>query len=547
MKILSQPTYTRSSFSNVLCHPIHVGRYLTRLGHGTTLSTRTPRRRLIFMENSQTSLHVLCSTDESGLMVPGRDDGAQVSSPSSRRDPSIPPLPQPPLPPSLSRAKRYPFQPSTLESALRIPPLDHQLGTHVVHLLVHRDGAASEVLSELLEVPQELMVRLVWFGAVYYCPVPPLSRSATPTASRDPRDAALCRSASTAGGDVHQAAQLAELQAVRQEALAKWGRHSRHQTPRRLDSDQAISRGGYLRVHMHPKRFPVAHGLSHEQWSRRLLAVRPDHVVVNKPPGLQVPPTVDNVQESLLACVEKALSLEPGSLHPAHRLDAGTEGVVVLARDAAFASYFRALMADKAQHAVRKQYKCLVSQAPPLGPLVHWILEDQRRQGEMAHSVVVPEGTAGAARCELWVEQVEQTELNTEAADLWGAKEACEVTITLITGRTHQVRVQMAAIGLPLLGDRLYTALATKCQHQRWRQSEGGVEQRQQQEQGCEEDEKQPQGTPGRVRDWCLPALMQPLAPIALQAHSLTLLEDGKMGPAPASFLAGNPWWRTKI
>ncbi|GLI70830.1 hypothetical protein VaNZ11_015834, partial [Volvox africanus] len=498
----------------------------------------------------QTSLPLLHSPDESGLMVLGRDDGTQVSSPSSRKDPSLLPFPRPPLPPSLSRAKRYLFQLSTLESALRIPPLDHQLGNHVVHLLVQRNGAASEVLSELLEVPQELMVRLIWFGAVYYCPVPPLPRSATPTGSRDPQDAAViprCQSASTAGGDVHRDGQLVELQAIRQEALAKWGRHSRHQTPRRLDSDQALSRGGYLRVHMHPKRFPVAHALSHEQWSRRLLAVRPDHVVVNKPPGLQVPPTVDNVQESLLACVEKALSLKPGSLHPAHRLDAGTEGVVVLARDAAFASYFRGLMANKFQHAVRKQYKCLVSQAPPLGPLVHWILEDQRRQGEMAHSVVVPEGTAGAARCELWVEQVEQTELNAEAVDLWGAKEACEVTITLITGRTHQVRVQMAAIGLPLLGDRLYTALASKCQHQRWGQSEGGVEQRQQQEQGWGEDEKQQQGAPGRVQDWCLPALMQPLAPIALQAHSLTVLEDGKMGPGPMSFAAGNPWWRTTI
>ncbi len=43
----------------------------------------------------------------------------------------------------------------------------------------------------------------------------------------------------------------------------------------------------------------------------------------------------------------QALSLEPGSLHPAHRLDAGTEGVVVLSRESAFASYFRGLMGDK--------------------------------------------------------------------------------------------------------------------------------------------------------------------------------------------------------
>ncbi|GIM12907.1 hypothetical protein Vretimale_16131 [Volvox reticuliferus] len=519
MKISFQPTYTRSALSIVICHPILAGRHLSQLGRGTTLSPSTSTRKFTFMANCQTSSFSTSSPAESGFSVPGREDYAQVPSPLTGTDPSISTLPRAPSPASLHRKTRYPFHLFTLESALRTPPLDHQLGAHVIHLLAQREGAASEVLSELLEVPQELMLRLIWFGAVYYCPVPPLPRSATPAGDGlDSHDTAVCRSAAAASGAGSPAAQLAELQ-------------SRHQTPRRLGSDQAISKGGYLRVHMHPKRFPVAHALNHEQWSRRLLAV---------------PPTVDNVQESLLACVEKALCLEPGSLHPAHRLDAGTEGVVVLARDAAFASYFRSLMADKAQHAVRKQYKCLVSQAPPLGPLVHWILEDQRRQGETAHSVVVPEGTGGAARCELWVEQVEQTELNTEAADLWGARKAFEVTIALITGRTHQIRVQMAAIGLPLLGDRLYTALATKWQHRLQRQSEGGVEQRQQQEHGwLEEDEKQQQEVPGRGRSWCLPALMQPLAPIALQAHSLTLLEDGKMGPAPMCFSAGKPWWRT--
>lgn len=45
----------------------------------------------------------------------------------------------------------------------------------------------------------------------------------------------------------------------------------------------------------------------------------------------------------------QALSLPAGTLQPAHRLDAGTEGVVVLVRDSpAFAAYFRGLMADKA-------------------------------------------------------------------------------------------------------------------------------------------------------------------------------------------------------
>ncbi|GFR52274.1 hypothetical protein Agub_g14809, partial [Astrephomene gubernaculifera] len=372
---------------------------------------------------------------------------------------------------------------------------------------------------------------------------------------------------------------------------------SRHQTPRRLAADQPVHAGGYLRAHLHPKRFPAAYhdnysgmdnssrdssnvGSSHMNsndkggaredaasggvgegggweaggggggrsgrsswWLGRLLAVREDHVVVSKPPGVQVPPTVDNVRESLLACVEGALSLPPGSLLPAHRLDAGTEGVVVLARTPAFAAHFRQIMGEKAKHAVRKRYRCLVPRPPPAtllagpqqeedplqpqqhqqlqaqpppqqqpqpqqegahntgcessssgnndpcndrnnsdtsgsssssstpagascepgellwrgesAPLVHWVLEDQRAAGEMAHTVVVGAEQAGALRCELRLEQVERVRLSPPAAALWGAREAYEVTVDLVTGRTHQVRVQLAAEGLPLLGDHL--------------------------------------------------------------------------------------------
>ncbi len=166
------------------------------------------------------------------------------------------------------------------------------------------------------------------------------------------------------------------------------------QAPRRVLED-APSSGGYFRVHVHPKRFPAAHGLSGAEWASRVVHDGAQFVVVNKPPGLQVPPTVDNVRESLLAKVEEAsvlvcvflcvcvcvcacvcvcvcvclqkqgadtillilvsspsavcwstlrgvihtkqvLGLELGVLAPPHRLDSGTEGLVVLAKTPEF-------------------------------------------------------------------------------------------------------------------------------------------------------------------------------------------------------------------
>lgn len=63
---------------------------------------------------------------------------------------------------------------------------------------------------------------------------------------------------------------------------------------------------------------------------------------------------------------------------------------------------------EKQQQArgIAKRYRCATATAPPVGRLLHHVLEDQRLPGEMAHTVVVVPGTTGALRCELVVEQV---------------------------------------------------------------------------------------------------------------------------------------------
>ncbi|GFR52273.1 hypothetical protein Agub_g14808, partial [Astrephomene gubernaculifera] len=99
-------------------------------------------------------------------MLPSAPTPLAASTPSST-----------PTGPTTATNTRYPYPLSTLVTALSIPPsLDRQVGAHVVHLLVHREGPGSEVLAELLGLPQDLMLRLIWFGAVYYCPVPPLTQ-----------------------------------------------------------------------------------------------------------------------------------------------------------------------------------------------------------------------------------------------------------------------------------------------------------------------------------------------------------------------------------
>ena len=53
--------------------------------------------------------------------------------------------------------------------------------------------------------------------------------------------------------------------------------------PKRLASrDAPLGEGGYVRVHVHPKRFPAAHDTD---WAAAILAEGPDYVVIDKPAG----------------------------------------------------------------------------------------------------------------------------------------------------------------------------------------------------------------------------------------------------------------------
>ena len=125
-------------------------------------------------------------------------------------------------------------------------------------------------------------------------------------------------------------------------------------------------------------------------------------------------------------------------LYPVHRLDANTEGVIVFARteqarDRLLDAFYR--------HETKKQYHAVVAGAvPPTGRLVHYAVKDER-QGVMR---LCGERDAGAQKMELAYRTL-------ECGDGWS-----KVEIDLFTGRTHQIRVQMAAIGHPVLGDDKY-------------------------------------------------------------------------------------------
>ena len=151
-------------------------------------------------------------------------------------------------------------------------------------------------------------------------------------------------------------------------------------------------------------------------------------LVVDKNPGTEV-------ETDLLS--ELTPITEP--LYPVHRLDANTMGLVALAKTEAAQEQ---LSEAFARHETNKVYEAILTGVPDKreGTLVHYGLKD----GEKALMRLVPKDTPGALRMELSYRVVE------ESGGL------CKAQIRLFTGRTHQIRVQMAALGCPVLGDDKY-------------------------------------------------------------------------------------------
>jgi 23S rRNA pseudouridine1911/1915/1917 synthase len=164
-----------------------------------------------------------------------------------------------------------------------------------------------------------------------------------------------------------------------------------------------------------------------------------DLVVVAKPAGVVTHPTPGRRTGTLvnrLMGMDVRLSTLGGPLRPGivHRLDAGTSGLMLVAKtDAAH----RALTAMMRQHEIERRYLTLVRGAPG-----HDSFAVEAPLGRRAARIVVDRADGRDAETAFEVrERLPRTTL-LEAAPR--------------TGRTHQIRVHLAAIGHPIVGDGAY-------------------------------------------------------------------------------------------
>ena len=174
------------------------------------------------------------------------------------------------------------------------------------------------------------------------------------------------------------------------------------------------------------------------------IVFRDEHLlIVNKPAGLVVHPAPGNwsgtLLNGLLAFDAQAALLPRAGI--VHRLDKDTSGLMMVARTRAAMD---ALVQAIAARTVSRQYLALVPRA--------WT-------GSNTREIEAPVGRDPRNRLRMAVVNLERsagkparTTVNLVDSSALGTLVRC----TLHTGRTHQIRVHMASIGYPLLGDPLY-------------------------------------------------------------------------------------------
>lgn len=183
----------------------------------------------------------------------------------------------------------------------------------------------------------------------------------------------------------------------------------------------------------------------------RIVDETDDYLVVDKPPFLLIHPSKPDGPPTLWAALRELLAFElvnGGQVSIVNRLDRETSGLVLIAKTAASARRFGLAME---QRRIAKEYLAIVSGWPSWDRIA--VNAPLLRQGERAPSAIWlkqtihPEGLPAVTEFRV-EERLVRPGANGEAVAIIRALPQ--------TGRTHQIRVHLAHLGHPIVGDKIY-------------------------------------------------------------------------------------------
>ncbi|MFD5278585.1 RluA family pseudouridine synthase [Pseudarthrobacter sp. NPDC058362] len=252
--------------------------------------------------------------------------------------------------------------------------------------------------------------------------------------------------------------------------MHRWGHIDPQGIEDRFDAGEIVGEGGvpldrttrlqdhtfiwYYRTLPPETRIPVEINILHQD----------EHLLVaDKPHFLPTTPGGTYIQESALVRLRNQLDLP--DLIPMHRLDRMTAGVLLFSTNPQTRGKYQVLF-EKRQ--VQKEYECVSAAEPAPGhPAVEFPVVVRNRMTK-SRSYLLAEVVDGEPNAETRIEQLETFDAGTPA-DASAAGSAAHPAVRLAryrlephTGKTHQLRVHMASLGLGIVNDAFYPELLDK-------------------------------------------------------------------------------------
>lgn len=160
-------------------------------------------------------------------------------------------------------------------------------------------------------------------------------------------------------------------------------------------------------------------------------------LVVDKPHFLPVVPSGKYLQETVLIRLKNELGLD--ALSPIHRIDRDTAGLVLFSKQVASRGPYQELFRTRQ---VDKTYECIA----PWNAELAWPITRESRIAPSAHFMQQTE-----------VEGIPNALTHIAPLEVLGS--LARYSLKPVTGQRHQLRVHMAALGLPMVGDGIYPTL----------------------------------------------------------------------------------------
>ena len=207
-----------------------------------------------------------------------------------------------------------------------------------------------------------------------------------------------------------------------------------------VKSSYKVENGDWIRLEIPNAVEPE---IEAEEMDLDILYEDSDIILINKPKGMVVHPAAGHYSgtlvNGLMAHCKDELSGINGVMRPGivHRIDMDTTGVLIVCKN------------DKAHNAIAEQLK-VHSITRKYYAIVHGVLK------ENTGTVNAPIGRHPVDRKKMSINEKNGKEAVTHYRVLRRFRRFTFVECQLETGRTHQIRVHMASIGHPLLGDQVY-------------------------------------------------------------------------------------------